>query len=79
MSIPIQLPHLGTGARAVRVSTWFVELGDRVEAGDQLVEVAIPGITFDVSAPCPGIIASIETREGDVVLENGTLGRIEQA
>jgi pyruvate/2-oxoglutarate dehydrogenase complex dihydrolipoamide acyltransferase (E2) component len=57
--IPIVLPDLGTGGAAVGVSAWFVEPGDVVEAGERILEVAIPGVTCDVSSPSAGRITRL--------------------
>jgi pyruvate/2-oxoglutarate dehydrogenase complex dihydrolipoamide acyltransferase (E2) component len=71
--IPVVLPDLGTAGEAARVSAWFVEPGDGVEAGEPILEVVIPGITCDVCAPAAGridrLVSAIDARimPGDVV------------
>ncbi len=52
MRTPIVLPDLG--AAPVRLTVWFSRPGDVVFEGDRLVEVAVAGATFDVSAPATG-------------------------
>lgn len=56
---PVPLPDLGTGAEPVRVSAWFVEVGDLVEMGDPIVEVLMPGLTCDVCSPATGRISRV--------------------
>ncbi len=58
-SIPVPLPDLGTAGEPVRVSAWFVEVGDLVESGEPILEVMIPGITCDVCSPTAGRISRI--------------------
>jgi pyruvate/2-oxoglutarate dehydrogenase complex dihydrolipoamide acyltransferase (E2) component len=53
------LPDLGTGTAPVRVSAWFVEVGDDVEAGEPILEIVIPGVTSDVCSPVTGRISRI--------------------
>jgi 2-oxoglutarate dehydrogenase E2 component (dihydrolipoamide succinyltransferase) len=77
MAIPIRLPNLGPGDEDVRVSCWLVDLGDSVEAGDRLVEVLLPGMTFDVPAPESGVVTRIERSYDDIVAEGDILGWIE--
>src|SRR5262245_53023745 len=60
MPTPVKLPDLGTAARAIRLSAWFVEPGDRVDAGDRLLEVLISGVTCDVTAPVAGVVTRLE-------------------
>ncbi len=57
--VPVPLPDLGTAGESVRVSAWFVEVGDEVEAGEPILEVVMPGVTCDVCAPVPGRISRI--------------------
>lgn len=78
-TIPVHLPELGTAGQEVRIGYWFVEAGEEVDAGDRLVELLLPGITFDVPAPAAGRILRIEkpadrtARTGDVLgwIESG--------
>ena len=73
VSIPVVLPDLGTAGAAVRVSAWFVELGDDVDAGDPILEVVTPGLTCDVCSPASGridrLVSAIDASvlPGDVV------------
>ena len=70
--IPIHVPDLGTEQESVRISAWLVEPGQTVVAGDRLVELLIPGITYDVSATQSGALASI-TRHVDAVVSRGDI------
>lgn len=79
MAIPVELPELGLGPRgeAVQVSGWLVEIGDRVERGDRIVEVLVPGVTFDVVAPVGGRIDRIAVRVDETVPPGGVLAWID--
>ena len=72
--IPIILPELGAGFAEVRVSLWFVRPGEHVEAGDQVVEVQLPGMTFDVCAPVAGRVTTIEKPLAATVAAGDVLG-----
>jgi 2-oxoglutarate dehydrogenase E2 component (dihydrolipoamide succinyltransferase) len=54
MRKPVLMPEVGA-AEAV-VSVWFVRPGERVYAGDRLVELLLEGVTIDVSAPAAGVL-----------------------
>jgi pyruvate/2-oxoglutarate dehydrogenase complex dihydrolipoamide acyltransferase (E2) component len=56
-SIPVTVPELGTADEPVRVSAWFVEVGDLVETGEPILEVMVAGITCDVCSPASGRIS----------------------
>ncbi|MEX2286248.1 MAG: lipoyl domain-containing protein [Planctomycetaceae bacterium] len=77
MPTPIVLPELGAGDAVVSVSSWFVAVGERVEAGDWVVEVQLPGTTFDVSAPIAGVVARKEKLVGATIRTGEVLGWLE--
>lgn len=74
---PITLPDLGSGAQSVRVSTWLTQIGEEVVAGDPIVEVLLPGISFDVEAPVSGLLRRIDCFENEHVTVGNALGWIE--
>ena len=73
--VPITLPDLGS-PRPV-LSLWFVAPGEHVYEGDRVVEVLIPGATFDVSAPATGVVGERFALPNDVLTEGQILGTIE--
>jgi pyruvate/2-oxoglutarate dehydrogenase complex dihydrolipoamide acyltransferase (E2) component len=73
-SVPIILPDLGVAS--ARLSVWFAEPGDLVYEGERLVEVAVGGATFDVSAPATGRLAERFTIAPDEVKAGQVLGEI---
>jgi len=76
MLSPVVLPDLGTETE-IRISSWLVDLGDYVEAGDRVAEVLMRGITFDVAASAAGILTEIVKPLDAVVRAGDTLGWIE--
>lgn len=76
MSVPVVVPQLGAEGQPLRVSLWFVDVGQAILEGDRLVEVMLPGMTFDISATCSGILATIDVREGEEITEGDKLGTI---
>ena len=74
---PIRLPDLIVDSQLIRVSTWLIELGEVVIAGDALVELLVKGKTFDVEAPVSGKLQRINCFEDDVAVAGDILGWIE--
>lgn len=72
--IPVVLPDLGLPL--VRLSVWFAEPGDQVYEGERLVEVAVGGATFDVSAPATGRLAEQFAMPRDEVKPQAVLGEV---
>ena len=77
--IPVVLPDLGTAGAAVRVSAWFVEPGDDVEAGDPILEVVTPGVTCDVCSPASGRIDRLVSAIDAPVLPGDVVAWLEPA
>lgn len=78
MRSPILVPQLGCAGQDLKFSLWLSRVGEQVVAGDRIVELLIPGVTFDVESPCSGIIVSCEYQPGATVREGCVLGWIEQ-
>jgi pyruvate/2-oxoglutarate dehydrogenase complex dihydrolipoamide acyltransferase (E2) component len=55
--VPVPLPDLGTADEPIRISAWFVEVGDAIEAGEPILEVMVAGVTCDVCSPAAGRIS----------------------
>ncbi len=69
-------PDLGSSEPA-RVGGWLVEVGETVREGDRLVELLLPGLTFDVAAPATGRLVEIVVGANGGVRAGALLGRIE--
>jgi pyruvate/2-oxoglutarate dehydrogenase complex dihydrolipoamide acyltransferase (E2) component len=76
MRSPILMPDVGSETSAVNL--WFAQPGDRVYAGDRLVELLLDGATFDVSSPVDGRLAEKTARPGEHLVPGQILGWIEQ-
>jgi pyruvate/2-oxoglutarate dehydrogenase complex dihydrolipoamide acyltransferase (E2) component len=65
--LPIAVPDPGPSSQPIRVSAWLVEPGDEVLEGDRVVELLLPGITFDVTSPVAGTVAQCVRMLDEVV------------
>jgi pyruvate/2-oxoglutarate dehydrogenase complex dihydrolipoamide acyltransferase (E2) component len=75
MQIQVILPELG--AAPMYLSCWFADQGETVFSGDRLVEIAVDGATFDVSAPATGRLVEKSAFPREVVRPGQTLGIVE--
>ena len=73
----VLLPELGEGIQKATVSYWYFKEGERVNAKDDLVELATDKATFNLPSPCPGTLLEIFFREGDTVNVGEVLAIIE--
>lgn len=76
MRRPVVAPDLG--GPTPTLSVWYVRPGERVYAGDRVVELLLAGATFDVPAPCTGTLAERQARPGDAVPPGRLLGYVEE-
>ncbi len=72
----IPCPDLGS-SEPLRVSGWLVDLGETVRAGDRLVELLLPGVTYDVAAPVTGRLVAVAAATNSTVRPGDPLGTIE--
>ncbi len=63
----IVVPELGESIVEARVARWLKKPGDRVEAGEPLVELETEKIDLEVNAERGGVITRIERQEGEDV------------
>ena len=61
------------------IQSWLKRVGDRVEAGDPLVEVETDKANEEVEAPVSGTIAEILAEEGDEVKVDTVLAIIDES
>jgi pyruvate dehydrogenase E2 component (dihydrolipoamide acetyltransferase) len=74
----VTLPELGEGVKSAVVSYWHFDAGDKVNEGDDLVEMATDKATFNVPAPVSGKLAETNVEEGDTAQVGDTLAVIEE-
>jgi pyruvate dehydrogenase E2 component (dihydrolipoamide acetyltransferase) len=65
---PVIVPKLGgvTGTKAV-VVRWLKRGGDRVQAGDPLVELETEKVSYELELPFAGVLLKVLAREADEV------------
>jgi len=63
----IVVPELGESVVEARIARWLKKEGDRVEAGEPVVELETEKIDLEVNVETGGVIKSIKRQEGDDV------------
>lgn len=74
----VKLSGLGEGVREATISYWHFEEGDRVEDGEDLVEIATDKTMFNIPAPCSGILTEVFYEEGDIVEVGEIIANVEE-
>ncbi|MES2788385.1 MAG: biotin/lipoyl-containing protein [Planctomycetota bacterium] len=73
----IIVPDVGAGTLRIRVCSWLAELGETVREGDRIVELSLPGMTFDINSPADGLLIAIDKTLGTEVHPGDILGRLQ--
>lgn len=67
MATELKIPDLGEGIEDVTVSRYRVKVGDTVNEGDVIVEIATDKVDTEVAATVAGTILKLGASEGDIV------------
>lgn len=67
MAHKVRMPRVDANVDEGTVGTWFVEEGDRVESGEQLVEIITDKATFGVESDTEGYLRKIIAPEKSVL------------
>ena len=73
-----RLPERSGDYEYSTVQSWLKHVGDRVEAGEPVVEIETDKASEEVEAPVSGTIADILAEEGDEVKVDTVLAIIEE-
>ncbi|MFB3817733.1 MAG: 2-oxoglutarate dehydrogenase complex dihydrolipoyllysine-residue succinyltransferase [Candidatus Methylomirabilales bacterium] len=79
MASNIVVPELGESVVSATVARWLKQEGERVAAGEALVELETEKVNLEVGAEQTGILKSIGRREGEDVRPGDVLGVLEKA
>ena len=64
--IEILLPAMGEGIIEATITKWMVNVGDKVEEDQSIVEVATDKVDSEIPAPQDGIIEKLLFNENDI-------------
>src|SRR5262245_23164541 len=79
MPANIVVPEVGESIVDARIAKWLRKEGDRVSAGDPLVELETDKIDLEVGAPAAGVLSRIDRKDGDDVKVGEVLGVIDES
>ena len=78
MAIEIKAPTYPESVQEGTLATWHKQPGDRVERDELIVDIETDKVILEVVAPASGTLIEVLKAEGDIVLSNEILARIEE-
>lgn len=79
MATRIVVPEMGESVVGATVARWLKREGERVAAGEAVVELETEKVDLEVTAERPGVLVQIDRHEGEEVKIGDVLGLIEAA
>ncbi|MDG0968534.1 MAG: 2-oxoglutarate dehydrogenase complex dihydrolipoyllysine-residue succinyltransferase [Porticoccaceae bacterium] len=78
MAIEIKAPTYPESVQEGTLATWHKQPGDTVSRDELIVDIETDKVVLEVVAPASGVLAEVLKAEGDIVLSNEILARIEE-
>src|SRR5437879_11598290 len=76
-SIPIIMPQLGESIAEATVVNLLVQVGDQVQADQDIIEVETNKATMNVTSPCPGRVETFLVKLNESYPVGAVLGYLE--
>ena len=78
MSIEIKAPVFPESVADGTIATWHKQVGEPVKRDELLVDIETDKVVLEVVAPVAGVLSEILKLEGDSILSNEVIARIEE-
>jgi 2-oxoglutarate dehydrogenase E2 component (dihydrolipoamide succinyltransferase) len=78
MAIEIKAPTYPESVQEGTLATWHKQPGDAVERDELIVDIETDKVVLEIVAPASGTLTEVLKAEGDIVLSNEILARIEK-
>lgn len=78
MTIEIKVPVLPESVADATIATWHVKAGDSVKRDQNLVDIETDKVVLEVVAPADGVLAEILDEEGETVLGEQVIAKLEK-
>ncbi len=74
----VVIPKVGMSVTEVEITKWKVKEGDKVNKGDEIVEIAMEKANTVLTSEVSGIVDEILFKEGDTVKVGEAICRIKE-
>jgi 2-oxoglutarate dehydrogenase E2 component (dihydrolipoamide succinyltransferase) len=76
MATEVPMPQMGESIAEGTITKWLVEVGDKVERDQPLLEISTDKVDAEIPSPADGVILEIRAQEGDTVPVNEVIALI---
>jgi 2-oxoglutarate dehydrogenase E2 component (dihydrolipoamide succinyltransferase) len=77
--VEVKVPVLAESVPDATLLEWYKKTGERVERGENLIDLETDKVTLEVPAPDSGVLVEVRKSTGDVVLSQDILAVIDTA
>jgi len=77
--VEVKVPVLAESVPDATLLEWYKKTGERVERGENLIDLETDKVTLEVPAPDSGVLVEVRKHTGDVVLSQDILAVIDTA
>ena len=78
MAVEVTLPELSDDIEHATVNFWHFKEGDKINEGDDLVELQTDRNLIQITAPVTGVLLELLVEEGDIVEVGEALATIDE-
>ncbi len=79
MLVEVKVPVLAESVPDATLLEWYRKAGERVERGENLIDLETDKVTLEVAAPDSGVLVEVRRNTGDVVQSQDVLAVIDTA
>ena len=79
MLVEVKVPVLAESVPDATLLEWHKKSGERVERGDNLIDLETDKVTLEIAAPVGGVLVDIRKQTGEVVTTDEILAVIDTA
>lgn len=74
----LRLPDVSGTSSETIITLWHAKETERIKKGDDLLEITTDKATFDVPAPCDGVLTKVFKKPGEKISPSDVIAEIQE-